>query len=748
MSTLIIAEKPDQARAYMDGLGLKHKPKDHVAKGQTFLDPTTTVIGARGHLIELSEPEAYGQQFKDRTNLKELPLFPSKFLYDIPKENSFLFSEIRNEIGKADRIIVATDKDNEGAAIAFNIIRFSNGFNKKIFRAYPSSLDKKAIQNQFRQLEPIAQSWREAMAAIARSRSDWLIGMNLSRLYTTKLANEGIIGNYAIGRAITATLSLICIWNANIANFKKHSIYTLKAMGEIDGQDLQFISNIKTTGSDKLLNPKKEYISLLKKNGFLKKQIQCRVANISSDIKEMYPPILLTKGSLYKAMDKAYGWSQAKSKNIMQKNYEDGYQTYPRTDSGLIAKNQYEYLKKLIPNYLAAIHYTEKFIPYQLPDEKLKKYLLDIDTNAAHQGIIPSEKIMDDEADVTEDQRKMYDVVVRHTLTIFQSPYKYVSNVLKLQSNDVTFITISTGLVDIGWKKLLLSISKQPNELLEKVIEYSKYFRKDDIVNLNLYTDISETKPLPLLKQIQIYDGGGLMENAYKYVENKTYASILKKVKGIGTSATRDTILESLINKKYIYVDKKDQIHVTPNGWLINKLFNNSIISSPVLTAKWETAYKKIAEGGFSADNLINATVKLVQKEFQRVQTDWNSIDIQEYYKNTKKKFDNQISIGQCPQCNSPVIYCKDIKNKGKYNAFRCSNKECNFVIFERYWNKKISEKNIKRLLNRQYTTQINGIKSTSDNKTYSAILELRYSPEKKRQIIAIKKKINTKDHL
>ena len=131
MSTLIIAEKPDQARAYMDGLGLKHKPKDHVAKGQTFLDPTTTVIGARGHLIELSEPEAYGQQFKDRTNLKELPLFPSKFLYDIPKENSFLFSEIRNEIGKADRIIVATDKDNEGAAIAFNIIRFSNGFNKK-----------------------------------------------------------------------------------------------------------------------------------------------------------------------------------------------------------------------------------------------------------------------------------------------------------------------------------------------------------------------------------------------------------------------------------------------------------------------------------------------------------------------------------------------------------------------------------------------------------------------------------------
>ena len=177
-------------------------------------------------------------------------------------------------------------------------------------------------------------------------------------------------------------------------------------------------------------------------------------------------------------------------------------------------------------------------------------------------------------------------------------------------------------------------------------------------------------------------------------------------------------------------------------------MYKRQIISSPVLTAKWETAYKKIAEGGFSADNLINATVKLVQQEFQRVKTDWNSVDIQEYYKNTKKKFDNQISIGQCPQCNSPVIYFKDTKNKGKYNAFRCSNKECNFVIFERYWNKKISEKNIKRLLNGQYTTQINGIKSTSDNKTYSAILELRYSPEKKRQIIAIKKKINTKDHL
>ncbi|QIH28345.1 hypothetical protein G6Z86_07160 (plasmid) [Lactobacillus iners] len=94
MSTLIIAEKPDQARAYMDGLGLKHKPKDHVAKGQTFLDPTTTIIGARGHLIELSEPEAYGQQFKDRTNLKELPLFHQSFFMIFLKKIVFFFQKL------------------------------------------------------------------------------------------------------------------------------------------------------------------------------------------------------------------------------------------------------------------------------------------------------------------------------------------------------------------------------------------------------------------------------------------------------------------------------------------------------------------------------------------------------------------------------------------------------------------------------------------------------------------------------
>lgn len=747
MSTLIIAEKPDQARAYMDGLGIAHGAKDHLARGKTFLDSNTTIVGARGHLIELSEPETYGEQYKDRRDLSILPILPSNFKYDIPKENSFLFSEIRNEIQKTDKIIVATDKDNEGAAIAFNIIRFSNGFQKKIMRAYPSSLDKKAVVKCFKNLEPIDQSWRNASAAIARSRSDWLIGMNLSRLYTTKLYHEGINGNYAVGRALSATLALICKWNDSIDNFKEQPIFTLKATGIIGNQKAEFSSDIKVTGSDEQPNAKQEYIKILKQKKLASKQIVAQITDIKTDIKEQYPPVLLTKGSLYKAMDKTYGWSQKKSKEIMQQNYEQGYQTYPRTDSGLITKDQYEYLGKLMPDYLKAINCADAFEPFRIPENKVKQYLLKDDTGAAHQGIIPSEKIMDESADVTDDQRKMYDVVVRHSLTVWQKPYKYLSNSITAEKNQTKFTAKNTGLIDNGWKAILPPAQKKKSkaktskeEKVEPALEYQKFCKKGDTLDLALHTDVSKTKPLPLLKEIQIYDGGGLMENAYKYVDNPESAKILKKVKGIGTSATRDTILESLLQKEYIEVDSKDQIHVTSNGSLMNWLLRNSLISSPNLTAKWEEQYEEIAQGKVKADKLINATAKLIIKEIEQANTSWDSKAIQDYYKKKYLEVSEKNKIGVCPQCNNPVIYTSFYYKDKKYNVYKCANKECNFIIYEKYWNKKISETNMIKLLTQGHTGKINGVVFPKSKKPCAVVLSLRYDDKKQCETLAVEK--------
>ena len=335
MTTVILAEKPDQARKYMDGLGIKHTAKQHLAKGSTFLDPNTVVVSAAGHLLELCEPEHYGKQFEDRDNIEALPIMPSRFDYDLPKSNVGLYSEIKREIEKANTVIVSTDMDNEGGAIAYNILRFSGMLKqKKILRSYPTALNKQAVVRQFKNLKPIDKTWRDAHAAIARSRSDWLIGMNLSRLYTGKLKNIGIIGNYAVGRSISTVLNLICQWEKSIEDFKEEPIYELTGKTFINDKEIDLKSTLRMVGEEN----KPKFISTLKAHGLTKKKANGTVALIDTTVKETFPPIMFTKGDLYKEMNRVAGWTQARSKKVMQKIADgemDLYEGYSEVlDSG------------------------------------------------------------------------------------------------------------------------------------------------------------------------------------------------------------------------------------------------------------------------------------------------------------------------------------------------------------------------------------------------------------------------------
>ena len=747
MSTLILAEKPDQARSYMDAFNIKHGPKDFLGKGSTPVDQNTVIVGARGHIIQLSEPEAYGEQYKDRNDLSVLPIIPTNFKYEIPEDKRYVYHTIREEVQRADRIIVATDPDNEGGAIAFNILRFCKALNKRIERAFPLALDADAVHRQFQNIQPIDSTWLQAQAAIARSRSDWLIGMNLSRYYTTKLMNMGIYGNYAIGRALTATLGMICNWNESIENFKPEPIYLLKGKTLLGENEIDLSSEIRVVGDGKN-NPKQEYLNIIKNAGLAKKVETGTVENIVKEEKAKYAPLCLTRGGLYKAMKKAYGWSESKSKKIMQKNYDEKYQTYPRTDDGHITRYQYEYLGNYFHDYLRAIGISDsvntKLEPYDLPEEILKKHLVPDNTDAAHLGIIPSEKIMDESADVTPDQRKMWEVVVRYSLALRMPPYRYLSNKMEIDVNTIKFKATNTGIIDEGYQKLLpkpkkkrTTKAKTANEQKQKkTVDFGKFIKKGDRIQLALHTDVSETKPLRPLKVIDIYADGGLMEKAYKYVENKEFAKILKDMKGIGTSATRDTIVESLINKKYISLNKKEEISVTPNGWLINYLMKDSDLSSPVLTARWEEEYKVIEAGKGNATQLITNTAKLVINDIKKSNENWNEGELKEYYGSLEKTYFEEESFGKCPQCDSDVIFIKDTKKKGKWDRYSCTNKDCDFVIWSHIMNKKFTDKDIEKMLAGEPSRMIKGLQKKDSSKTYDANFILKYDQEKKRMVV------------
>ena len=712
MSTVILAEKPDQARSYMNGLGLKYNGKATLAKGETFLDKNTVIVSAAGHLINLSEPEHYDEAYKDRKNLDILPLIPAKFAYEVTKDKHWLFNQIKKEVDTADRVIVATDKDNEGGAIAYNILLFSRALKyKKIVRAYPSALNKAAVIRQFKNLEPITDTWNHAKAAIARGKSDWLIGMNLSRLYTDKLQSIGINGNFAIGRAISTTLNLICQWYETIENFKEEPIYELKGITKINNTLQQLTSNVRIVGKeDPKFNAKAEYIRILKENKITGPHMIGTVKAIESKKKIQLPPILMTKGDLYHEMNRVAGWTQSRSKKVMQQNYEQGYQTYPRTDSGKITMHMYEYLSSGFNNYLEAIGEKGNYKEFSYPADKLKKYLTTEKSAGAHMAIIPTEKIMKDKDDVTDDQRLMYEVVVRKSLTLLLEPYQYISNRLGVLVGQIPMISQNTGVINKGWKKILLPSKKRKNtkESKEKgTFDFSKFVQKGDKLPIVLKNYTSKTKPPKPLKSIQIYDKGGLMEQAYKYVEDVKYEKILKQTKGIGTSATRDQAMSSLQEKKYVTVDRHDVISVTPEGWLINHLLDHSLVNDPILTAKWEEEFEEIGKGKTSAQNLINATAKLVYKEFSHLDNHWDPNDITTYYNKYRSSFNQKLSVGECPVCSSNVIFSKDKKNNGKFDCYECTNKNCDFKIWYHHSGKTISPTNATRLLSFKPTNEI-----------------------------------------
>lgn len=628
---------------------------------------------------------------------------------------------------------MATDKDDEGGAIAFNILRLSRALKyKKIERAYPSALDKQAIVRQFKNLEPIDSTWGQAQAGIARSRSDWLIGINLSRLYTGKLQSIGINGNYAIGRAISTTLNLICQWYEEIANFKEEPIYELRGNTQIGGDDVELRSTIRVVGQEGH-DAKQEYLSLLHKNGLTRKHVTGRVVTVNSQPKQQQPPLMMTKGDLYKEMTRVAGWTQQRSKKVMQQNYEQGYQTYPRTDSGKITRHMYDYLGELFDDYLNAINLPGKFSKYSYDDKQFRRYLTTEKSAGAHLGIIPTEKLMTPEADVTDDQRLMWEVVVRKALTLWVNPYTYVSNRLGVQITDTLGMVAQNSVMTYeGWHKILLPSrkGKKKKKSLKAGVDFSQHLNTGDQISIVLKHEVGKTKPLSPLKSIQIYDRGGLMEKAYKYVGDEKYARILKETNGIGTSATRDQAMSSLVQKGYVNVDKKDIITVTPAGWLINHLLETSDVNKPILTAKWEEQYTLIEKGKTSANDLINQTAKIVYSEFENLKDNWNPNEIQDYYQELTNHYNEEISIGECPKCGSTVIFENDNRHEGKYDAYRCTNKECDFAIYYHFSNKTISKSNAVRLLSGKPTTLIKNIEARA-GKTYDAQLQLIYDENK-----------------
>ncbi len=410
MKTVILAEKPSQAKAYADSFS-KATRKDGYFEIQDRLFPGETVITyGFGHLVELDSPDMYDENWK-QWSLEHLPIFPTHYHYHVPKDKKKQFKVVKQQLQSADTIIIATDSDREGELIAWTIIQQAGADHGKIFkRLWINSLEKEAIYQGFQQLRDAEETYPKFEEAQARQIADWLIGMNGSPLYSLLLQQKGIPGSFSLGRVQPPTLYMIYQLQEKIRNFQKEPYFEGKA--QVIAQNGAFDAKLDPNETQATQEAFEDY---LKEKGVQLGKQPGTIHQVETEKKSAASPRLFSLSSLQSKMNQLMKASAKDTLESMQGLYEGKYLSYPRTDTPYITEGEYA-------------------------------YLLD---------------------------HLIYEQVLKTTVAMFEEKYTYEETTILTQVQQLQLKAIGKVPVDLGWKKLFGKESdgkeKEEEPLLPKV---------------------------------------------------------------------------------------------------------------------------------------------------------------------------------------------------------------------------------------------------------------------------------------
>ncbi|HFN2520036.1 TPA: DNA topoisomerase, partial [Enterococcus faecium] len=433
MATVILAEKPDQAEKFAFALADKKIPKSggkFEFQSEVFGD--TIVTWGIGHLVGLSMPEKYEWlPNKEKWDLANLPFLPKmdELKYEVSKGKSQQFAVVKACLENADQIIIATDPDREGENIAYNIFKLCKQsiFKKPMKRLWINSLVKSEIIKGFKNLRNAEETISFFEEANARQIADYLVGMNYTELYTLKLQQKGLSGVVSLGRVQTPVNTLVVENDLSIKNFKSEK-YKVIECHTVDREPKVIFKN------------SREYFNLdefeadTKKYGLDSASIGI-VKSVEKTLKQVEPQKLFSLGGIQEYANKKWKYSAKKTDKIIQSLYDRGYLSYPRTDSELITTNEFEYLKANLDVYKSVLG-----ISIDTPCLEPKKRFVDNDKVLEHYALIPTMDIPDI-ANLTLDEKNIYEIVTRRACLMFAEPYKYENTKVTLDVNGLEFTT-------------------------------------------------------------------------------------------------------------------------------------------------------------------------------------------------------------------------------------------------------------------------------------------------------------------
>lgn len=677
---LVIAEKNSVAQDIANVIGATEKKNGYFIGGEYI------VTWCVGHLIENAMPEDYSSDFK-KWKLNTLPILPNEWKTKViprTKERYKVIKELVND-ERVNEIICATDSGREGELI-FRLVYNQLCCKKPFKRLWISSQTDKAILDGFNNLKDGKDFDCLYKSALARSKADWIVGLNGTRAYTC-IYNQML----TVGRVQSPTINLIVNRQIEIDNFESKPYFIIKAnTGNL----------IATKRVDGISESYKLVNECNGKTGY--------IAKAEKEEKQENPNNLFDLTELQKVADRTLGFSAQQTLDIIQGLYEKKLLTYPRTDSKFISEDMKEGTLSLIGGLLKSKYVPEEIKNlYDTEHIKIDRIINNEKIND-HHAIIPTEEVVSRDISLSKSEQEILNLVIYRLLQSVYKPYKYTNTNIVLEIEGNEFEATGKEIIDEGFKAIRFITDKKDtdsNTIPEVNIG-------DSFDNIEMTSEAKKTKPPK-----QYTDGTLLssMENAGRNIDNKELKKAISK--GIGTPATRANIIEQIIKNGFIVREKKNLIP-TQKAYVLMELLPEEI-KSPELTAAWELKLEEVNSGNISDEEFLEDIKKFISDIVKEASNNIKADAV--------KVVDKEI-VGKCPRCKEKSednnIY------ESKVNFYCEKGKECNFTIWK---NNKLFE-NGKKKLTKQIVSEmlksgmvlVEGMTSPKTGKKYDANIILK----------------------
>ena len=675
---LIIAEKPSVAQSIAKVLGAS-KREDGFFSGDKYL-----VSWCVGHLVGLSSPEMYDEKYKS-WNFETLPIIPEKWLFSINASTKAQFFKLKELISRSDvdELICATDAGREGECI-FRFVYNKLGCKKPFKRLWVSSLEESAIKEGFRNLKPGNDYDNLFSAGLARAKADWLVGMNATRLFSVRYNSK-----LNIGRVQTPTLAMIVQRDYDIKHFVKQKYYT----AEIDcGAFKASTERIDDEAAAKAIAEKCN-----EKNA--------SVIEVIKEIKTVNPPKLYDLTTLQREANRQYGYTAQQTLDYTQSLYEKKLCTYPRTDSQFITNDMADTALRRVS---LVCEHIECCKGLSVPEPDIQR-IVNNSKVSDHHALLPTDEIATaDIAALPEGERSILFLISAKLVCSVASAHRYEAVKVKLNCENTVFSASGRTVISDGWKQLESSIKNRlkgcnDNEEKEEQEKSLPELSQGQVFE-RVSADIPEhftTPPKPFTEDTLL--------KAMETAGNKDYDedSDVEK-KGLGTPATRASIIEGLVKRGYLE-RKKKQLNATEKGINLIDVVPDEVKSAK-MTADWESELQNIEKGNSSASDFMQNIERFTSDICKK----YSSSAENKAFRPAEKE-----PVGTCPKCGKEVL-----ETAKAYSC--CGGKDgCGFIIWKTIAGKNISAAQAKKLITKKKTDLIKGFKGKS-GKEFNAYLILK----------------------